>query len=610
MANFSGRFSTNDNASTKVCNGLVEFYADWQIIRDLENNTYKYKADVYMDATKCKYLKTEDDKNISDAPSGVQWLRVYPEQGSEESLVYGSFYMPEFGLLSFDTSKVQHLHSAETEAQSIGEDPITLKLRAKINPNDYLRAYENNIFSGVASSLAQHGQDAFSSEFTVRGISPNTIRSIDGGSFLGQPQTIKVNKTEPEFTHTIEYSYTKTNEDGESEVVTVVVCEKSSAESISFTPSEALAELNTHGTDIEASFRITTYYGNTNKGTRNFAHTFHIPETIIPSCTVEVIDGEGLSDVYGGFLQGHSRFRIRVIPALAYGSPIQAYEVDVDGLVYTLTKPEMDTALIKYSGAHSIKARVLDYRGHWSDYSSVTGDVITYNGPVISELTAVRSDINGVENEKGDYFKVVFSSVVTPLDGKNTATYVVMHSKTTGLDYIERVIDDFTGQYTVNNGVYIFPADKDSTYTVQLKVIDNFEEHSRVTGGGLVVILQSWLASGRGMCFGGRATLEDTVECQFKFYPSGGLIIPPYPYEDLFVKEQNVYYVEKASSVSGSPTTDPYILEIYFTNPSGTDVVQRITTCPKKGGVPKVLVRACRESNWGDFCDMTTGQSL
>ena len=603
MANFSGRFSTNDKESTKVCNGLVEFYVDWQVIRDLENNTYKYKIAAYMDATRCKYLSTSTDKNLGANPSRVS-------MGESARRASGSFDMPTFKMLTFDTSKVLHLCSAESEAHDVGESDLLLSASASIYPNHTLHAYEKNMLSNVSSGYQlTYPYAAISEKFTVRGIAPHSIKSIDGNSYLGQPQTIQVTKTEPEFTHTIEYSYFKDNGEGELTEVVVNVCEKSSAESISFTPSEALAELNTHGTDIEATFRISTYYGNTLKGTKTYNHTFSVPDTIKPSCTVNVTDGEGLATEYGGYVQGHSRFHIEVVPTLAYSSPIQTYEIDVDGLVYTLTKPELDTALIKYSGDHSIKARVRDYRGHWSDVYSVTVDVIPYKGPVVKEISAVRCNVDGTENEKGDYLKVVFSSEVTPLSNKNTATYVVVHSKTSGLDYIERVLDDFTGMYTVTEGVYIFPADIDSTYVIQITAIDNFEEHSRTTGGGLTVILQSWLASGRGMCFGGIATIEDTVECQFKFYPSGGYLYPPYPYENLEYTELGVYYVEKPLDVSGSPTKDPYFIEIYPTDANRKNIVQRVTTCPQES-IPRVLVRLNRQGVLSAWYDMTTGQAI
>lgn len=625
MANFSGSFSTNSSAETRVCDGLVELILNYEVIRDLANNTYQYKASLYLNASRCKYFSTARSTLLPSATISrlsIYKKASYADYGYEEDIEFdacinkgadpihgggeGSYEVPNFGLFDFDTSQTVHLKSVESEIIQVSEDSEEITFEAYTQPGEMWKAYEKNLLSYVESPT----QIKWRSPMTFRGIAPrNTITGVSGSSLLGQTHTIKVSKGEPEYTHTIECICWRGTGENREEIV-APVCTKSSSESISFIPPDSFASLNTYGTELNATFKMTTYYGDIVKGEHTFDYTFKVPDTIAPSCTLEVTDGEGLSSLYGGYVQGHSRFHIKVNPTLAFDSPIKEYEVEVDGAVYVLKKPEMDTALIKESGAHSIRARVTDQRGHTGEYASITIEALPYKGPVISELAAIRCDLDGTENSKGDHFKVIFSAEVTPLSNKNTAAYVVTHSKTTGLDYVEEVLDDYTGMYAVTDGVYMFPADLDSTYVIQVKVVDSFEEHIRVTGGGLTTILMNWLASGHGMCFGGVATLEDTVECQFKFYPSGGLIIPPYPYDDLFVKEPNVYYVEKPTDVAGSPTTDPYVIEIYPTKPDGSEVVQRLTTCPKKGGAPKVIVRAVRESEWGSFYDVTTGQTL
>lgn len=634
MANFSGRFSTNDAPGTngkpnthlspyaKVCDGLVEFYVDWEVIRDLDYNTYKFKVDLYMDASRCKYLST---KKISDQPtrqSTFAFRRFYPGEKDDfgdtkgETLVpskaeavpgtnLAMFAMPQFStLLTFDTSKVQHLYSGESDSLPVGEESITIGVDSVIRPNHVLRAYESNILSYVESNTSNY-QEWFYREFPIRGIIPNRITDISGSGVLGSPHTIKVSRGEPEFTHTIECIC------GGS---TATVCTKSTAESLSFTPPLSFAAENTHGTDLDAVFKITTYYGDRVKEIQTIDYALTIPSTVVPSCTLEITDGEFrdgeyVSVVYGGYVQSHSRFHIKTIPTLAYGSPIEKYEIVVDGLIYNLTEAEMDTPLIKESGTHSIKARVTDARGHTSEYYTTTESVQPYSAPVVSDLTASRCNIDGSANPQGDCMKVVFSAQVTPLSNKNRAVYSIVHSKSSGLDYVERVLGDYTGQYTVTNGEYIFAADLDSTYTIQVTAVDDFEEHTRSAGGGLTTILMNWLASGHGMCFGGVATLEDTVECKFKFYPSGGLLIPPYKATNLFIRDPGVYYVENPADIDSCPVDDPFIIEIMPVSADGIDLFQRLTTCPQ-GEAPRVLVRTLVSSSWGQFYDMTTGQAL
>ncbi len=621
MANFSGRFSTNDLQYGKICNGLVEFYVDWEVIRDLAYNTYTFKTSLYMDASRCKYLSTYEVKGQAIQSSIFSFRRFYPGELDDfggtksESLVpskaeavpgttLAMFGMPNFKMLTFDTSEKVLLYSGESDPLTVGEETITIGPDVVIRPNHVLRAYEKNMLNYVESDTKSYSESLYR-EFPIRGIIPNSITDVSGSGVLGSAHTIKVNRGEPEFTHTVECICGGATE---------IICTKSTAESLSFTPPLSFAAQNTHGTNLDAFFKITTYYGDKVKEIKTFDYAFTIPNTVKPSCTLEITDGEFrdgeyISVLYGGYVQSHSRFHIKTIPTLAYGSPIQKYEIVVDGLIYNLTEAEMDTPLIKDSGAHSIKARVTDARGHISEYYTTTENVQAYAAPVVSDLTASRCNIDGSDNPYGDCMKVVFSARVTPLSNKNRAVYSIVHSKSSGLDYVERVLGDYTGQYTVTNGEYIFAADLDSTYTIQVTAVDDFEEHSRSAGGGLTTILMNWLASGHGMCFGGVATLEDTVECKFKFYPSGGLLIPRYKATNLFIRDPGVYYVENPADIDSCPVDDPFVIEIYPLRPDGLDIIQRLTTCPQ-GEAPRVLVRTLVNSSWGSFYDMTTGQAL
>ena len=620
MANFSGVISSNDSTLSTICNGLVELILEWEVIRDLKNNTYKYLASVYLDATRCKYLSTVN--KIDGYPSsGTAIYRHYPGEltpdgndkydwigpppGDEQYTKY-SYFAPEFKMLTSDISKRIFLHSVESNAIPVGEEIQTIEFVAAVYPNDVWRAYEKNVINYVESRGAAYNyRESVEKIFEFRGIVPSSVNSISGSTVLGSSHSVNIKKNEPEFTHTVEYVVGETR---------VTICDKSAEEVINFTPDFSLADQNTHGTSLEATFYVHTYYGDTFKGTKTFDYSFTVPDTVKPSCSIEVTDGElkgseSVDSYYGGFVKGHSRFHIKVTPELAYGSPIKTYEVDVDGMVYTLTRPEMDTPMIKYSGEHMIKVRVIDYRGYASEYVSTSVSVQPYNAPVISDLKALRCDIDGSDNPKGGCMKVVFSSTVTPLGDKNTATYVVTHSKSSGLDYVEKVLNEFSGNYNIIDGVYIFPAELDSTYFVQLKVVDDFEEHTRMTGGGLTTTLMNWLASGHGMCFGGVATIEDAVECQFRFYPSGGLILTRYPYSTMDSKDCNIYYIDNPLDVEGCPVYESCILEIYHTSADGRNGVQRLTTCAL-GTAPKVIARSFTGESWGAFYNLATGQQV
>lgn len=577
----------------KICNDLITFTIEWSAEQDFVYKTTTYKVALYMDTSACKYFKT-DTAGSTDSSS---LLYLYDSAGKLVDY-FGSFKMPQYGLTS-NVGKVL-IFSGEVSDVSIGDEAFTMRIAARIHPRAQLRAY-----TSLLSYTASSANIEFGADITLDGCGISAVKTISGDLILAQEHTLSVNRQNSNYTHSIEYICGKEK---------VAICDKSTALSFKFTPAEALAAQNTEGTKVKLTFYLRTYYGDHLMGTETAEHEFTIPNTVKPSCTIEVTDGEFkngdyLSAYYGGFVQGHSRFHIKVIPTPAYGSPIEEYEVEVDGVPYTLTDDEMDTPIITASGAHSIKARVKDARGRTSETYSTTASVLPYAAPVVTDLTATRCNLDGTENPKGGCMKVVFSAKVTPLSNKNSATYVITHSKTSGLDHFEGVLGDHTGRYTVTNGEYIFEAEIDSTYVIQVQAKDDFEEHTRTVGGGLVTILMNWLASGRGMCFGGIATLEDTVECQFKFYPSGGVLIPPFTANNLFIRDPGTYYVENPADIINCPVDDPFIFEIMPVSDDGLDILQRITTCPQ-GEAPRVLVRTLVSSSWGQFYDMTTGQSI
>ena len=116
----------------------------------------------------------------------------------------------------------------------------------------------------------------------------------------------------------------------------------------------------------------------------------------------------------------------------------------------------------------------------------------------------------------------------------------------------------------------------------------------------------NWLASGCGLCFGGLATIENTIENKFFTYPSGGFMFPRLTAGDSLyeIRTPNVYWCDNPQDISGLPTEekfkveDPFVLEVFPLDENGDEFLYRLTTFPEDNTMPKVLIRALRNSSW------------
>jgi len=284
---------------------------------------------------------------------------------------------------------------------------------------------------------------------------------------LGVSHPLTVNRHADTFTHTITWSC------GE---LYGVVCSNSSATSVNWTEANgntlSLASQNTKGDKVNVVFKITTYNNGSEIGSYTTpAVAFAIPDSVKPSCALEISDIMGYESIYGSPVKGLSRLGGTVIPMLAYGSPIASYNTSANGLVYT--EEEFTTDALKSPGTMTIKATVTDSRGRTSDEATVTKNVLDYTAPVISALTAERCNANGTRNPKGGYIKVTFSAEVTPLNNRNTAEYYMNYKVPGAVDYTgSAAFDDLYGQYSVDGYTYIFAATAGIVYEVEVTVED------------------------------------------------------------------------------------------------------------------------------------------
>lgn len=112
------------------------------------------------------------------------------------------------------------------------------------------------------------------------------------------------------------------------------------------------------------------------------------------------------------------------------------------------------------------------------------------------------------------------------LEEKNTVTYSVEYKKTDDTLYTSDVVTKYEEQYLVENGIYVFEAEKNAGYNIILRITDNFDTVEKRIYGPSVLPFMSRFRNGLGIAWNKLAELEGVFDIGFKTKFSGGILQP------------------------------------------------------------------------------------
>lgn len=349
---------------------------------------------------------------------------------------------------------------------------------------------EHNVVNSIEQSYSQ----------TLVSIPRKSTLTVADGT-LGTAQTLTITRAATSFTHTITYK---------CGTASGTIATATTATSVSFTPPLTLASQNTAGTSLSVTYTLTTYSGSTNLGSNSYTKTLSIPDSVKPSCSIQVLDATKYKDTYGNLIKGLSKLYVKVTATQAHGSTIASYSTTADGVKYTAA--EFTTTALKAAGTVTVSSTVTDQRGRTSAAATASFPVIDYNAPMITALTVHRCNQDGTENDQGEHVKVTFSASITPLNNKNSAAYKLRYKKTTATSFTEVAFSDLAGKYTVTDKSYIFAASGNDSYNVEVVATDNIKSITNATSASTAFTLTNWGSNGTSIAFGKVAEKANTFQ--------------------------------------------------------------------------------------------------
>ena len=340
-----------------------------------------------------------------------------------------------------------------------------------------------------------------------------------------------------------------------------------------------------------------TWNGNTFIGSKEITFEATVPESFVPTLSMQLNDEQGYLDRYGKYIQNLSKLNMSVDADGVYDSSITSYKTEFCGKTYTSAEASGD---VTEYGTLDVKCIVTDSRGRYSE-TIQTIDVYEYEFPQITKIVAKRCSSTGQSNSTGEYIGVTFSSKVTSLDEKNTVNYLVKYKKTNDVDYTIAECPDYENIYEMTDKMFVIPADKNSSYEIILVIQDDFKEITKSVIGSSVKKFWSWYKKGLGLALNKIAELEGVFDIGFKTKFSGGIL------QEVLEKGSNFNEVVLCNTYAGLDASDSeyvncpisngtFILEVLSMGNTG-DLLQRVTKFTE--GIEEVWQRVFLNGEWG-----------
>lgn len=316
----------------------------------------------------------------------------------------------------------------------------------------------------------------------------SSITSISGGT-LGSPVTVTIARASSSFTHAVGY-YRSDGSYGGSWLDV--------EESLTFTPSINDSIYITDGASALATIVVDTMSGSRVIGSTRKTFTVTVPEGIKPFISdISITDMTPYFNKFGGFVQGRSEAKVSMVGNGIYASRIIQKRISGNGR--TSNDYNLYTGFLNQAGKNTFDFEVTDSRGRKGLWSSNI-DVVPYSTPVAKDIWSYRCNADGTPNNDGTYVKVGYDASISPINNKNDKFFIYRWRTGNGA-WTEQALSN--KYYDIKGSVVLAGFDLNSSYQLQLLVIDSFVSVIRETTVSTAFTIINIHSGGKGIAFGG-----------------------------------------------------------------------------------------------------------
>lgn len=310
---------------------------------------------------------------------------------------------------------------------------------------------------------------------TLNHISRASICSVSGTLQMGSEITIKTNRNNSSWTHTVKYNF-----QGHQAVIAEDV-----GASCKWTPDLAtFAGWLPNATSAKCTIICNTYSGSTLIGTTETSFTLKVPNSVVPKFTSSTVtDAKGYATKYGGYILGMSDVRVTAQAESQYGATIKSITAELDGATDSGNKASFVLGAPTVVGSRSVKLTATDSRGR-----KITGTkaitVVDYDATLRANADVDRW------NEEADIAEDESTTVRVHLEGSffdvggsgaNTGTALVQYMQgTTGTEWTTAQTVQLENAFNTN--VFIDGFAETQNFMFMITFEDSFGSTAQVFG--------------------------------------------------------------------------------------------------------------------------------
>lgn len=345
-----------------------------------------------------------------------------------------------------------------------------------------------------------YGTITASANITLDSI-PRASSVSAGNMTMGTAGKINISRASSSFTHTLTYSFGNTSG---------TIATKTTATSVSWTPSLSLANQIPNATSGTCTITCTTYNGNTNIGSKTCTLSLSVPASVKPtisSLTASRIDGD-VPSAWGIYVQTKSKVKLTINGAAgSYGSTIKSYSITGGG--YSGSASTLTTGFLNNSGTITFQATVTDSRGRVSAEATVSITVTAYSPPYFNSSLSQRCLSNGTLDDDGTYIHALVSFGYSTCGGKNTLKTSVQYKQVSAEQWTD------AGVTFASNTAFTYGKGQISTetsYDVRYTLEDAFSAISVQEIVSTAAVVMDFKSGGKGVAVGKVSERDNTFE--------------------------------------------------------------------------------------------------
>lgn len=213
------------------------------------------------------------------------------------------------------------------------------------------------------------------------------------------------------------------------------------------------------------------------------------------------------------FVQNQSGIRISAIScAASQGATVKRIKLKLDTQYVeqtysALSLPQINK--ITNSGSLECEVTITDSRGRTCS-KTCTVNVLPYDIPKFTLIESDRCDKSGEMDNDGTYFLSQSAVEYSSCAGLNSITITAEYKKTDTSEWLDKK--------TIKPGSNVLGGalDTEFSYDVRYVLKDAFSTVTYIDYVSTAIYLMHFLHGGRGVAFGQKATMDNTLDCAFK----------------------------------------------------------------------------------------------